>query len=398
MTSSRLALSSLLHQPGRTAVSVVGTAFAVVLVFMQLGFLGSVENTATLLYGKMRFDVLVTSGEYIDLSRPGKVSRDTLARAGAVPGVAEVQPVQFGTAYWRNPTDDPQKGRKRWAIAVVGVPPGQLDRVFLPPGDRGIFDTADEQADKQAALGRVDEVLFDAKSRPDFGRVEDMTPGVTEAELNGESVTLAGYFRAGTGFNYTGLLLTNERTFHDRLHTPPHLVTFGLVSVTAGETPEGVKARLTQSLAADGVKVFTRAEIEQAERDYWVNRTALGQFFYFGVLLAVTVGGIFIYQMMVADIKKHLPEYATLKAMGYKFGYLFRVVVWQSVYLSVAGYALGLLGGLALYEVSKAAARLPIGMTWERVGFVLALTVGMCVLSGLLAVRKVKTADPADLF
>ena len=71
MTSAALALSSLLHQPGRTAVSVVGTAFAVVLVFTQLGFLGAVENTATLLYGKMRFDVLVTSGEYVDLSRPG---------------------------------------------------------------------------------------------------------------------------------------------------------------------------------------------------------------------------------------------------------------------------------------------------------------------------------------
>jgi putative ABC transport system permease protein len=155
-----------------------------------------------------------------------------------------------------------------------------------------------------------------------------------------------------------------------------------------------VQDRLTD----ERVKVFTRAEIEQAERDYWVNRTALGQFFYFGVLLAVTVGGIFIYQMMVADIKKHLPEYATLKAMGYQFGFLFRVVLWQSVYLSVAGYALGLIGGLGLYEVTKAAARLPIGMTWERVGIVLGLTVGMCVLSCLLAVRKVRTADPADLF
>jgi putative ABC transport system permease protein len=397
MTSARLALSSLLHQPGRTAVSVVGTAFAVVLVFMQLGFLGSVENTATLLYDRMRFDVLITSGEYVDLSRPGKVSRDTLARASGVKGVAEVQPVSMGTAYWRNPTTDPEKGRKRWAISVVGVPPGQLDRIFLPPGGGGIFDTADEQAQHQAALGRVGEVLFDERSRPDFGTKEAMPAG-TVAELNGQSVTLAGYFRAGTGFSYTGLLLTNERTFADHMGTSPNLVSFALVNVADGETPEQVKARLTRALAADGVKVFTRAEIGRSERDYWVNRTALGQFFYFGVLLAVTVGGIFIYQMMVADIKKHLPEYATLKAMGYQFGFLFRVVMWQSVYLSVCGYALGLLAGLGLYELTRAAARVPIGMTWERVGIVLGLTVGMCVLSGLLAVRKVKTADPADLF
>jgi len=132
MTPARLALSSLLHQPGRTAVSVIGTAFAVVLVFMQLGFLGAVENTATLLYGKMRFDVLVTSGEYIDLSRPGRLSRDTLAR---VNGVADVQPVSIGQAYWRNPTDDPVKGKQRWALTVVGIPPGEKCRLEVVAQD-----------------------------------------------------------------------------------------------------------------------------------------------------------------------------------------------------------------------------------------------------------------------
>lgn len=394
MTARRLALASLLHQPGRTAVSVVGTAFAVVLMFMQLGFLGAVENTATLLYGKMRFDVLVTSGEYIDLSRPGKVSRYTLER---VAGVGDVRPVNIGTAYWKNPTDDPAKGKRRWAITVVGVAPADLDEVFLPPGQGGIFDTPDEQASRQAALGRLDEVLFDERSRPDFGTKEAMPPG-TRTELNGVNVTLAGYFRAGTGFSYTGLLLTNEQTFNDRMHASPNEASFGLVTATDGRSPDDLKRAIQEKLKGDRVKVFTRAEIERYERDYWVNRTALGQFFYFGVLLAVTVGGIFIYQMMVADIKKHLPEYATLKAMGYRFGYLFRVVVWQAVYMSLAGYAIGLVGSLGLYEVAKSAAMLPIGMTWQRAGVVLGLAVGMCVVSGLLAVRKVKTADPADLF
>ncbi|MCU0704572.1 MAG: FtsX-like permease family protein [Fimbriiglobus sp.] len=397
MTAARLALSSLLHQPGRTAVSVVGTAFAVVLVFMQLGFLGAVETTATQLYDKLQFDVLVTSGEYIDLSRPGRLSRDTLARLTAVEGVADVHPLSIGQAYWKNPTDDPVKGKRRWALTVLGVPPGDLDRVFRPPGQGGIFATADEQAAKQAALGRIGEVLFDELSRADFGKPALMPPG-TRTEMNGQAITLAGYFRAGTGFNYTGLLLTNERTFADTIGFPPDQVSFGLVTATPGQSPEELKQRVMAGLNGVSVKAFTRDEIGRKERDYWVNRTALGQFFLFGVVLAITVGGIFIYQMMVADIKKHLPEYATLKAMGYQFGYLFRVVVWQAVYLSIAGYVLGLAGGLLLYELARGAAQLPIGMTWERVGVVLALAVGMCVASGLLAVRKVKTADPADLF
>ena len=126
--------------------------------------------------------------------------------------------------------------------------------------------------------------------------------------------------------------------------------------------------------------------------------TAVGKFFYFGVLLAITVGAIFIYQMMVADIKKHMPEYATLKAMGYRFGFLFRVVVDQALFLALAGYAFGAAAALLLYELTILAAAIPIAMTWQRMGLVLLLTVGMCVASALLAVRKVRTADPAELF
>lgn len=395
MTASRLALASLLHQPGRTAVSVVGTAFAVVLVFMQLGFFGAVQNTATLLYGKMRFDVLLTSSEYIDMSRPGWVARDRLAQARSAAGVADVRPVLLGNALWRNPTADPERGGRRWQLSVIGIDPADLDRIFVPPGG-GLFPTADEQAAKRATLGRVDEVLLDVRSRPDFGDPAAMPPG-TRTELNGRAVTLGGYFRAGTGFSYTGLLLTNEQTFREFLRAPANATTFGLVTLEPGRDPAAVKRELVATLPPD-VRVFTRGDIEEYERDYWVNRTALGQFFYFGVLLAITVGGIFVYQMMVADIKKHLPEYATLKAMGYRFGYLFRIVVWQAIYLAVAGYAIGLVASLGLYEVAKAAAGLPIWMTGERVVTVLGLTVGMCVVSGVLAVRKVRSADPADLF
>ena len=83
MTAPGLAFTNLLHDRGRTAISVIGAAFAVVLVFMQLGFLGAVQNTATLLYDKLQFDLLLTSSEYIDLSRTGELSRGRLAQARA---------------------------------------------------------------------------------------------------------------------------------------------------------------------------------------------------------------------------------------------------------------------------------------------------------------------------
>ena len=396
MTSLRLAWANLLHERGRTAISVVGAAFAVVLVFMQLGFLGSVENTATLLYGKMRFDLLITSSEYLDMSRPGSVDRTRLAQAESAAGVKEVLPVSIGPGVWRNPTDDPARGRKLWQLSMVGIDPGTLDRVFLPPTEGGIFRDDADQREARVQLGQIDSVLLDRRSKPYFGEPGEMPAG-TETELNGRRVRLAGYFQAGTGFSYSGLLLMNEETFAKYTGRPAQSVSFGLVTLREGEDPTEAAKRLRAVLPAD-VQVHTRAEMEADERSYWVNKTAVGKFFYFGVLLAITVGAIFIYQMMVADIKKHMPEYATLKAMGYRFGFLFRVVVDQALFLALAGYAFGAAAALLLYELTILAAAIPIAMTWQRMGLVLLLTVGMCVASALLAVRKVRTADPAELF
>lgn len=395
MTSFRLALSNLLHDRGRTAVSVIGAAFAVVLIFMQLGFLGSVRNTATLLYDRLEFDLLLTSSEYLDMSRPGSIERSRLAQAQAAAGVQDVLPLSMSQALWKNPTDDPDRGGKRWQLTLIGIDPGRLEVLFNPSG-QGVFRDADDLATKRSLLARNGTVVLDRRSRPDFGSPDVMTPG-TLTELNGQRVELAGYFELGTGFSYTGLLLTNEETFANATGNSPRRVTFGLVKLARGEDPNRAAERV-RALLPNDVLVFTRDEINTVERRFWVSSTAVGTFFQFGVLLALTVGAIFVYQMMVADIKKHLPEYATLKAMGYRFGYLFRVVVWQAVFLSVAGYVGGLAASLGLYELTRLAAQIPIAMSLDRMGIVLLLTVGMCVGSGLLAVRKVRNADPADLF
>ena len=398
MTSFRLALSNLRYDRGRAAVSVTGAGFAVVLIFMQLGFLGATESTATLLYDRLNFDAIVLSSEYLDLARPGTFDRARLAQAQALPGVARVLPFSTAQGLWRNPmspADDEGHGGRKWPIVMLGADPAQLGQLFLP-GDRGLFADAAERGRAAAALARLNVVMLDRRSRPDFGREAAMPPG-TATEFNGARVELAGYFTLGTGFSYTGLLLANEETYATLTRRPARTVTFGLVQLTPGTDANAAAAALRALLPAD-VLVMTRAELGDRERSYWIDKTAVGQFFTFGVVLALLVGAIFVYQMMVADIKKRLPEYATLKAVGYRFGYLFRVVVWQAMFLAVGGFAGGFLASLVLYRVTAEAAQLPVGMTAQRMVTVFALTTAMCVGSGLVAVRKVQTADPADLF
>jgi len=398
VSAFRLALASLLHDRGRSAVSVTGAAFAILLVFMQLGFLGATKNTATILYDKLRFDVIVTSSEYLDFSRPGVIDRLRLAQARSVPGVAAVRPVSVAQGLWRNPTDRATNpaGGKQWSIVVLGVAPDDLDEVFAP----GVF--ADPAA-ARTALGRLDAVLLDRRANAYFGHAKPWAfgrpaelPVGQRVELTGRQVEFAGYFEVGTGFSYTGLVLANEETFVTLSGRSSRDVTFGLVRVNAGANPTEVAAGI--QAAVPGVLAFPRAALGEKERDYWVNKTSVGQLFVFGVVLALMVGAIFVYQMMAGDIKKHLPEYATLKAIGYRFGFLFRVVVWQALFLAVGGYLGGLAAAVVLYRVTTAAAGLPMSMPAGRLAEVLALSVVMCVGSGLVAVRKVRTADPADLF
>ncbi|HVL15661.1 MAG TPA: hypothetical protein VM529_24025, partial [Gemmata sp.] len=75
MSPLLLAWSNLAHKRGRTAIAAGGVAFAVVLIFMELGLLGGVGRTATMLFDKLNFDLLITSAEYLDLSRAGEFDR-----------------------------------------------------------------------------------------------------------------------------------------------------------------------------------------------------------------------------------------------------------------------------------------------------------------------------------
>jgi putative ABC transport system permease protein len=396
MNALTLAGLNLLHQRLRTLISLAGVGFAVLLIFAQLGFLGSVNQTATLLFDKLDFDLLLTSNEYLNLNTPAGFPRLRLAEAESVAGVESARPFSVCLGLWRGPWphDIPRVDPRRWNILILGVRPDDLHLVFRDAG-RGIFSNGQELAGLETALARSNAVLIDRRSWPDYGSSEALQPGAV-VELNEEQLELAGKFEIGTGFGYNGLLLTSQ-SMVDRVEGMiPGQVTFGLVKLRPGVDPREVRNRLNEVLP--DARAYTRAEINAKETDYWIQQTAVGRFFTLGVVVALVVGVIFVYQMMSADIQNHISEYATVKAMGYQGGYLVRVIMWQAGLLAVAGFFPGLLAALGLYAWTRQEARIPINMTANRAVFVLVLTVVMCLCSGLLALRKLRSADPADLF
>lgn len=405
MTPLRLAWANLVHKRTRTLIAAAGVAFAVLLVFMELGMLGGVGRTATILYDKLQFDLLITSGEYLDLSRAPEFSRTRLAQA-RVDGVADVVPVSFGVAGWRAPAQRSLFGTTEpggaLSIYVVAAPPDQLHKAFVV-GEGGVFASPDEARDAGRKLSRLDTFLLDRRSKPDFGDVthlQNLPPDGSKGEavrVNGQRASVVGGFDLGTGFSWNGMLLTSEETYAQFALRPRDAVNFGLVQLELGADPVAVQKRLRAALPAD-VKVYTRAEINAAERNYWLRLTSIGQFLLVAVVLAIVVGVIFVYQMMAADIRNMLPEYATVKALGYRPPYLTGVVLWQAVLLALFGYVPGFVAALGLYYVARNFGGIPTAMTPETAAGVLTLTCVMCLASGLLAVRRVHTADPADLF
>jgi putative ABC transport system permease protein len=381
-----LALYNLAHNRLRTAVAIAGVSFALIMIFLQLAFYAAAEATANLQYSRLDFDVLLVSSEYVDLNRANRFSCRRLTQAEAHPAVRSAAPLYIGFHVWRNRQEGEANSLRGWPIMVLAFRPS--DHVLNVA-------EAEQAADHLKVL---DTVLIDRNSRSYFGPQVRADGQPVEADLGGRRVKIISQMTIGTGFGANGLLLMSERTFADVFKgLSLDSASLGLVKLKDGADPQQTAADLRAALP-DDVRVYTRAEILERERQFWVNQTSVGTIFSFGVLVAVIVGVVFVYQVISSDIANRQAEYATLKAIGNSNRYVSVVVLQQSLCLAVLGYVPGLLISLGLYALTAAQAHLPMDMTWPRVLGVFALAVVMCSISGLLALRKVRAADPAELF
>jgi len=146
------------------------------------------------------------------------------------------------------------------------------------------------------------------------------------------------------------------------------------------------------------VRVLTKQEYIDKERNFWASSTAIGFIFTLGTIMGFIVGTVIVYQILYTEVADHLVEYATLKAIGYPQKYLLIVILQEALILAILGYIPGLAFSLFLYQQARQATLLPVYMSAARAIQVLILTIIMCFISGAIAVRKLRYADPADIF
>jgi putative ABC transport system permease protein len=368
----------------RLVRSTSGIAFAVLLMMLQLGFRNAFLDSALEVINQIDGDVFLTSATKFRFGRKDPFSRRQLYAARAVDGVEWVRPIyaEWLTSGWKNP-----QTRKIYNVQVLAFDPDQP--VFRFPEVNTHIDE----------LRRPDTALADARARSFLG----VASAGTVTELARRNIRIVGAISLGPDFTTDGTVITADRTFmkffspHDLEEGELTDVEFGVIKVRSDRSPAQVQRALQQALPAN-IAVRTKAELVELETGFQNNVSPVGPIFMLGTAIGFVVGMMITYQILYTDLSDQLPQYATLKAMGYADAYLVRIVLEQAGFYGLVGFVPALLCGVVLYHVIGEIALLPLRMSAGILLGTFVLTVGMCVLSGLLAVRRVLAADPAEVF
>ncbi|MBE9057952.1 MULTISPECIES: ABC transporter permease DevC [Sphaerospermopsis] len=373
----------LTREKTRLAVALSGIAFADILMFMQLGFRDALYYSNVRMHSSLKGDIVVINNQSNAVLAMKPFSQRRLYKALDLPAVESVHPIYLDYTTWKNP--------------ITGRPRSILTFAFNP--EFNVFDLpgVEENINK---LEMPDVVLFDRSSRVEYGPIAsnfEQGKNVT-AEVRRRRIKVAGLFTLGASFGADGNLITSDvnflRIFNNRQRG---LIDIGLIRLKPGSDVNQVAAYLRTYLPTD-VNVFTKQEFIDFERNYWATSTAIGFIFTLGTIMGFIVGTVIVYQILYTEVTDHLSEYATLKAIGYTQNYLLTVILQEAFMLAVLGYIPGFACALFLYKVARDATLLPVFMSSYRAIMVLILTILMCFISGVIAMRKLRSADPADIF
>ena len=378
-----LAWLLLSRQPLRLLVAVAGISFAGILMFMQLGFRDGLFDASVTVHRLLDADlVLISPRSKSSISMSGFPKR-RLIQALAQKEVLSVAPVNLNYLLWRNP-----ENLKTRSILALG----------FNPEDSLLID--EEFKAKAEALKNPGRVLFDTLSRPEFGPIEEWFSNgrSVETEVAGKRVKVEGLVELGPSFGADGNLITSRETFLRLLSgNPKGSIEIGLIKLSAESDHQFIKNILNKSLPND-VRVLTKKEFIDFEKNYWRDSTAIGFIFSLGALMGFVVGCVVVYQILYSDVSDHLPEYATLMAMGYRLKSLLFVVAREGFLLALFGYIPAYLSGQILYAVIRDSTKLPISMDSSKAVLIFVLILIMCMGSAAIAMRKLVDADPAEIF
>ncbi|BDA72453.1 DevC protein, putative [Calothrix sp. PCC 7716] len=396
-----LAWSQLSHQKVRLAVAITGVCFANILMFTQLGLLAMLTQGTTKLHESLGGDLVIISSFAPSLQFRINFPRAYLFQAAAVDGVASVNPVYITRANWVNPKQLEKQqdiSGKKQVPRQRGLFGNEVRIIAINPAQPGILNipSVNQQLKK---ITSADSVLYDQLSQSTLGDIPELFTKNQEVQtlMDNRRTYVVGLFSMGSTLFEKGNVVMSDWNYALRYGAHNlNQARIGIISLEKGTNIKTVQAKVRATLP-DDVVVLTRQELMQRELQYQATEVN-GVVLRFGTIVGFLVGVIIIYQVLYTDISEHLSEYATLKAMGYADRALLLVVLQEGVILSILGFIPGFIASIGIYQLLVVLTRIPLVMQASVALQVFILTILMCSISGAIAINKLRSADPADVF
>ena len=370
-----LALKSMLYDKLRFLITISGVAFAVMLVFVQVGLFIGILSNASITIDHLDADLWVTSKNTPNIDFPHSFPESRVDRVRAIPGVLRADNLILSYMNARLPSGAEESVMvyalsdfRRWGLPWK-VTEGDLDDL-----KRGPY------------------MFLDASAEKRFGKFE-----VGEyREVLGTRMRIIGKSADALSFTTTPIAFMD---FEQAQRMQPSLLrnntTYMLVKLDKGANREAVRAQIAARLPHNDV--FDSATWAKRSRDYWVVSTGLGLNMYMTVFLGCLVGVVVVAQTLYTSAMEHIKEFGTVKAIGGSNWDIYKILGRQAVIAAIAGFALGTAPAFALAPV-MAKIGLKLIIPQPLLFAVLVGAVVLCLLASLISYRKIASIDPALVF
>ncbi len=383
-SSLPLAISILRFRPLNLITALLSIAFAAAMILCQWGFRDALFSSSAAIQKLFNADVVLISRSSVStLTWMSTFPEAYLTALQGNPRVSNTAEARIAYMRWSFNGDPSAR-----LLTAIGINP-QRSTLYAHPLAR--------HCQLLRTPGRI---LFDRKSRPEYGNVKAAINSgtTTQAILERSRVTVAGLIHIGASFGADATAVMSRETLEDIL---PGMnsgeIEIGLIKLK-DPTQQTAFIRETSRTLPSDVQLLTPSAFIQMEQNFWDRSKPIGFIFLFGVGMSLFIGSAILFLVLNTIVLLHNDDFATLMALGYTRARLQRSIFNQSLLLTLAGYPIGYLIAEVIYAITRLATNLPMAMDTQRIGIVFIFILGASCSSGLLTMRRLNETSPADAF
>jgi putative ABC transport system permease protein len=368
------AVSTLWFERRRYFAGVLAVAFSCVLIVVQVGLLDGLMKMVSRPVDASAADIWAAGPKVpsCDLGND-RLERGFRNQLAVEPGVVATEEYVQQFQQWSNPNG----GTVLCIVAGCAL------------GDEAIGPAAGLSAELRERLRDPGAVAID---RADLGKLGIARVGET-TDIGDERVRVVGLLEGMNSFTGPYVLCSVE-TARTLL---PYLKDSSAVFLLAKCRDAACAAAVARNYAHDdSVSVYTKAEFSSKSKNYWIVNTRAGTLVAFVALLGLFIGAVITTYSLYGATVAALRELMVLRALGVPRWRISSFVVAQAAMVGLLGVAVGIpvsfvVGSLAGAVGIHPAIDPPLllatcGVAWS-----------MSALAGLLALRSLRGAEPANL-